>query len=299
MFQKATKQQAYLRAALFGPSGAGKTFSALRIAKGLVENSTADGFGKEIALIDTERSSASKYSDRFNFWTVGLNSHDIGDYCAAIEAASVSGFGVLVIDSLSHAWTQLLNDVEKLAQAKYRGNSWSAWSEGTPMQKRLIGALLDFPGHILATMRTKTAWEVADNGRGKTRPIRVGLAPEQGKGIEYEFDLLMELTVDHTARILKDRTGKYQDKIIEKPGEDLGKELHAWLREGEPLPVEEIAPAYVSEQVTLLKATIEEQDIATEKVEAWLKHFEVSTLDALMDEQVAAILTKIQSKANK
>jgi len=50
-FQPATKAQAKLKAALFGPAGSGKTFSALRIATGI---------GGRIAVIDTERGSARK-----------------------------------------------------------------------------------------------------------------------------------------------------------------------------------------------------------------------------------------------
>jgi hypothetical protein len=81
-------------------------------------------------------------------------------------------------------------------------------------------------------MRSKTEWVTEQDSRGKNKPVRVGLAPEQGKGIEYEFDLLMEISPEHIGNILKDRTGKYQDKIIEKPGEQLGQELAAWLAEG-------------------------------------------------------------------
>lgn len=219
-FTKATKKKSKVRAALFGPSGSGKTFTALRMATGL---------GGQVALIDTERGSASKYSDRFAFDVCELGDKSIDSYCLAIKEAS--GYDVLIIDSLSHGWQELLEQVEKLAQAKYRGNTWSAWSEGTPEQKRLINAILDFPGHVLATMRSKTEW-TTEQKDGKNAPKRVGLAPEQGKGIEYEFDLLLELTVEHLCNVLKDRTGKYQDKLIEKPGEDFGRELAEWLEDG-------------------------------------------------------------------
>ena len=140
----------------------------------------------------------------------------------------------LIIDSMSHAWQSLLTEVDKLAQAKYRGNTWSAWSEGTPKQRELVDALLSSPCHIITTMRTKTEWTTEASGRGGSRPVRVGLAPEQGKGIEYEFDLLMEITTDHVARVIKDRTGKYQDKMIDKPDEKFGKALTAWLEDVDP-----------------------------------------------------------------
>lgn len=223
-FKRATKAAAKLRAAVFGPSGAGKTYTTLGVAKGL---------GGRVAVIDTERGSASKYSDRFEFDVLELDDQSIDGYVEAIRLAGQEGYDVLIIDSLSHAWQTLLEEVEKLAKAKYRGNTWSAWSEGTPMQRKLVGAILDFPGHVLATMRSKTEWTTVDNN-GKKTPQRVGLAPEQGKGVEYEFDLLVEISTEHIANVIKDRTGKFQDKLLDKPGEEFGKQLAAWLAEGVP-----------------------------------------------------------------
>ena len=224
-FVKATKEQSKLRLAIFGPSGAGKTYTALRLASGIE--------GK-IAVIDTERGSASKYADKFNFDVLELPQKSIDIYVQGIDAAAKAGYSVLIIDSLSHAWKELLDEVEKLAKAKYRGNTWSAWSEGTPKQNKLVDAILDFPGHVIATMRSKTEWTTEQTDRGTSKPVRVGLAPEQGKGIEYEFDLLMEMSVDHIATVIKDRTGKYQDQLIDKPGEDFGKDLAVWLSDGLP-----------------------------------------------------------------
>lgn len=223
-FKKATKAAAKLRAAIFGPSGAGKTFTSLRVATGL---------GGRIAVIDTERGSASKYSDRFSFDVLELEDQSIQGYVDAIKMAAAEGYSVLVIDSLSHGWQSLLEEVEKLAKAKYRGNTWSAWSEGTPLQRKLVQAILTFPGHVLATMRSKTEWTTVDNN-GKKTPQRVGLAPEQGKGVEYEFDLLVEISTEHIANVIKDRTGKFQDKLIDRPDEQFGRDLAAWLADGVP-----------------------------------------------------------------
>ena len=121
---------------------------------------------------------------------------------------------------------------EALAKQRYNGNTFRAWGEGTPKQREFIDAMLAFNGHIIATMRAKTDYIISDDGKGKMKPQRVGLAPEQGKGIEYEFDLLAEINAEHYATIIKDRTGKYQDKGIDKPGEEFGAELVAWLNEG-------------------------------------------------------------------
>lgn len=240
-FKKATKAAAKLRAAIFGPSGAGKTFTSLRVAAGLAGTGT-------VAVIDTERGSASKYADRFQFDVLELGDQTIGGYCDAIRQAADAGYAVLVIDSLSHGWQTLLEEVEKLAKAKYRGNTWSAWSEGTPLQRKLVQAILGFPGHVIATMRSKTEWTTVDDGRGKKSPQRVGLAPEQGKNVEYEFDLLVEISTEHVANVIKDRTGKFQDKLIDKPGEDFGKQLAAWLADG-VAPVARAAKAPLPDNV--------------------------------------------------
>lgn len=226
-FQKASKKESKLRLALFAPSGGGKTFTALRIAKGL---------GGRVAVIDSEKGSASKYADRFDFDVAELNSPKIENYIKFIHDAS--DYDVLIIDSLTHGWQELLEEVDKIARAKYRGNTWSAWSEGTPRQRSLVNAILGFKGHIIATMRVKTEWTTEKDQNGRTKPVRVGMAPEQGKGIEYEFDLLMQLSTDHIGHVLKDRTGKFQDQLIEKPGEEFGEALKLWLSSGEEIKKE-------------------------------------------------------------
>lgn len=233
-FRKATKERAKARVAVFGPSGAGKTFSALRIAGGL---------GGPIAVIDTERGTASKYSDRFAFDVLDLEQRAIEHYCEAIKAAADGGYSVLIIDSLSHGWQELLAEVDKIAMAKFKGNTFSAWSEGTPKQRQLVEAILSFSGHVIATMRSKTEW-TSETHNGRSRPVRVGLAPEQGKGIEYEFDLLIELSAEHVGTVIKDRSEKFQDQIIEKPGEEFGAALAEWLSDGEaPLDVNDVLRA--------------------------------------------------------
>ena len=244
-FKKADKKQAKLRCSIFGPSGAGKTFTALRIAKGFVKSNLIQN--AKIAVIDTERGSASKYADRFDFDVLELDSRHqkIENYIEAMQAASQAGYNILIIDSISHAWQELIAEVDQIANTKFKGNSWSAWSQGTPKQKRLVSAILDFPGHVICTMRSKTEWTVGEDKKVK----REGLSPEQGKGIEYEFDLLIEVNQDHFGTIIKDRTGKFQDKIISKPDESFGTELIEWLNSGAPATEPENIYAEIEEEL--------------------------------------------------
>lgn len=231
MFKKATKTQAKLRLAISAVSGAGKSMSALRIATGI-----ANKTGCNIAAIDTERGSLSLYADRFDFDVLELEETSVESYVKAIKAAGDAGYGVLIIDSLTHAWKTLVEEVDRLAKAKYRGNTWSAWSEGTPKQHALVAAILNYPGHLIATMRCKTEWVTEEDRNGKSRPVKIGMQVEQGKGLEYEFTMLMDITQEHIAAFSKDRSGMFQDVTIERPGENLGERLIDWLNDGAPAP---------------------------------------------------------------
>lgn len=223
-FREATREGLYLRCAIYGPSGSGKTMSALRIAKGIVEKT-----GGRFAVIDTESRSASKYADRISFDVDNLNDKTIDSYLTAMDECIKAGYKVLVIDSLSHAWRELTEEVDRITQNSTNKNSFSAWGKVSPKQKKLIDAILNFPGHIIATMRSKTEWVISENRNGRLAPEKMGLAPEQGKGIEYEFDLLIEMNQNHQGTVTKDRTGKFQDSAIDKPDEKFGNSLYEWL----------------------------------------------------------------------
>jgi nucleoside-triphosphatase THEP1 len=231
-FIEAERTQLYLRCALFGPSGSGKTMTALRMAKGIAEKMG----GNEFAVIDTEARSASKYADRFSFLVDNLEGKTIDHYIAALDGCAKAGKKVVVIDSLSHAWRELTEEVDRIAQKSTNHNSFQAWGKVGPKQKKFIEAILNFPGHIIATMRSKTEWVIGEKN-GKTAPENIGLAPEQGKDIEYEFDMLLKLDQNHQATVIKDRTGKFQDETIEKPDENFGAALFNWLNEGTEPPV--------------------------------------------------------------
>jgi len=237
VFEQATKTQGRLRLSLAAPSGGGKTFTALKIATSLAER-LYDGKGK-IGVIDSEHGSASKYADKFNFKTLMLDTFSPLDYVAAIEAAEEAGFDILVIDSLSHAWMGkdgALEQLDKVVKKSQAGNSFNAWKEITPMQTKLIEAILGSKMHIIATMRSKTEYVIEENDRGKKVPRKVGLAPVQRDGLEYEFDVVGEIRVDSNELVItKTRCSELADMTFKKAGDDIGKILAAWLGSGAPM----------------------------------------------------------------
>lgn len=225
-FRKAEKRKAKLRLGITGPAGSGKTYGALLIAKGL---------GGRIVMLDTENGSGDLYD--------GLCDYDIGEitapydvekYIDGIHQAERAGYNVVIIDSLSHAWAGeggLLDQQGKIADSSRSGNSFTAWRQITPKHNKLIETMLNSPCHIIATMRSKTDYIQAENERGRTEIRKVGLAPVQREGMDYEFGVVFDLNINHMASVSKDRTSIFDGQVF-KLSEDTGATLKQWLETG-------------------------------------------------------------------
>lgn len=229
-FKKATKAQSKLRMALIGPSGSGKTYTALKIA-GLL--------GNKVACIDTERGSASKYADKFSFDVLELESFHPQRYIDAIGEAVKAGYDVLIIDSLSHAWAGkdgLLEFVDKQARASQSNNAFAAWRQATPLHNQLVDAMLGANLHLIVTMRAKTEYIMeTDPKTGKTVPRKVGLQPIQRDGLEYEMDVVADMTPAIDLVISKTRCDELTGQVFNKPGPDVADILRTWLSDGVPI----------------------------------------------------------------
>ncbi len=243
-FTKATRKQAKLRLALTGPSGSGKTYSALLMASGI---------GGKIAVVDTERSSASLYSHLAEFDALDLDPPYTPErFIEAVRAAEKAGYSVLILDSITHEWSGIggcLELVDDIARSKYKGNSWSAWNDITPRHRAFLDVLMQSPLHIIATMRSKTETaQVEENGR--KRVAKLGMKSEQRDGTEYEFTVVLDLVHDgHYATASKDRTGLFSGDP--KPiTTATGKTIIDWLNSGEQLrpepPKEESDPGKIT-----------------------------------------------------
>ena len=226
-FRKAERRSAKLRLALMGPSGSGKTYSSLLIAAGL---------GGPIAMIDTERGSGELYSNLVDYDVATLEPpFDPDKYIGAIRAAESARYNVLIIDSLSHAWAGEggILDIQDRA-AKSTRNSFTAWRLVTPQHNALVDALLQSSLHIIVTMRTKTAYDMIKDSDGRVKPVKIGLAPIQRDGLEYEFTVVIDLSVEgHIATATKDRTGIFDGRYF-TPSSETGHSLARWLNSPEP-----------------------------------------------------------------
>lgn len=228
-FKPATREASYARIALTGPSGSGKTYTALALALGLTD---------KVAVVDTERGSASKYVglNGWQFDTVQPDSYSPKSLVDILGVAAGAGYGAIVIDSLSHYWMGVDGMLEQADRHSVRGNTFAGWKEVRPDERRMIDALVSFPGHVIVTMRSKTEYVIEENDRGKKGPRKVGMKPEQREGIEYEFDLVGDLDYDNTLTVVKSRIHTLAKAVIPLPGEDLAAQIAAWLSEGEKVP---------------------------------------------------------------
>jgi hypothetical protein len=229
VFQRAERKKAYLKLALTGPSGSGKTFSALQLAFGL---------GQRIALVDTENGSGSLYAHLGAYDTAELASpFTVEKYIRAIEEAVRGRYDVLILDSISHAWAAEGGLLDKKGALDARGgNQYTNWAPITKEHEAFKSALLQSPIHLIATMRSKTEYVVEQTDRGKSAPRKVGLAPIQRDGMEYEFTVVLDIAADHSAAAGKDRTGIF-DGLNGKITPEHGRQLAAWLNSGaDPRP---------------------------------------------------------------
>ena len=256
--KKATRKQVKLRLNISAPSGAGKTYSALRMAKGIC------GDWEKVAVIDTENGSASLYSNLGDFSVIDLSPPFTPEkYTEALNMCVNAGFEVVIIDSTTHEWACLIEENELLAQSKFRGNTWSAWSNTTPRHDKFINSILHSPVHVITCTRSKMETIMGDDKKVK----KVGMKDVQREGWEYELTVSLNIDRDtHLAIPSKDRTNLFEGKNPFLITEETGKLIADWCNSGD-------SKLKVAVNEMELVATIEELKIV------WSKYKSLQTND--------------------
>lgn len=229
------------RVALVGTAGAGKTYLSLLMASALAR-------GKPIVVIDSEHGSAAKYRHLAPFRVAApadfaklvanpgklpAVEHDPRLYTAGIIAAGKAGAGVIIVDSLSHAWQATKAHVDAIMANTRAGNSFTAWKDVTPLWDSLMGAIMSSPAHVIVTIRAKPAYVLEERegqgGRVKQVPVKVGMAPEVRDGADHAFDIVLNIDDEHRVTVSKTRMSTLDGRVMLKPGDELGREVLAWL----------------------------------------------------------------------
>lgn len=222
----AKRDSAKLRIGLFGVSGTGKTFSALKLAQGLVDDMS------KVAVIDTEFGSASLYHDSFpGYLTLDMDPATGGDgfspekYIHCIKTCEDAGMEVIIIDSISHEWEGAGGclDIQNKLGGKYQD-----WREVTPRHQKFIDTMLACPAHIIACGRMKHDYSMERNAAGKMVVERIGTKIVTREGLDYELTIAFSLDHRHMATVEKDRTNMFDGLPLIKLSEKTGEVLRLW-----------------------------------------------------------------------
>ncbi len=232
-----------------GPSGAGKTFSALIMAFGMMREAYPqlrdEEVWEKVGLADTEHERSLLYfgSDIDEDTKVGEFLHinfeppyTTARYQEAVMALKQAGAEIIVIDSLSHNWQGEGGIVE--THGAMSGNSFQNWGKLAPQTSSLVKTLTRNDVHIIATLRTKQEYAMELNDKGKQQPVKIGTKPVQKDEMEYEFMLNLNVDMNHMAKASKDNTHLFGEEEFQVTIND-GRRLFRWLELGVDVKAEE------------------------------------------------------------
>jgi len=147
---------------------------------------------------------------------------------------------------------------------------------------------LSSSAHVIGTMRSKTEWIMTTttnkSGKETLMPTKVGTAPMQAAGIEYEFDLAGELNSDHLLKISKSRCPELSNTTHLNPGRELAEMLLIWLTDGGEMPESG------NSKRDRVKAARNAIGLDIESVKVLLSHFEVTDPTQLSSQQVDELI---------
>ena len=219
--QTAERKRAKIKMSLQGPSGSGKTYSALLIALGLCNDFS------RVAIIDTENHSAELYAHLGAFKVLNLTGPFTPEkYIQALDVCQKAEMEVVIIDSVTHEWENLLEYHSSL-----QGNSFTNWNKVTPRHNAFVQKILQTPFHVISTVRTKQDY-VLNEKNGRVAPEKVGLKSVQREGLDYEMTLVFDLDMKNNAVASKDRTGLFFGKPEMKLSADVGRSILEWCQSG-------------------------------------------------------------------
>ncbi|MCK1718894.1 AAA family ATPase [Bradyrhizobium sp. 141] len=286
-FAPAKREQVSLLIALAGASGSGKTYSALRLARGM----SPDG---KIMFIDTEARRGLHYAEHFKFMHADMRPpFTPARFVEGIQAAEAAGAEVVIIDSFSHEYDGvggIMDWADRLASegVKSPGN----WKEPKGAHKKLMNALLQCRASIIFCLRADEKIEILrENGKTVVRPL--GWMPICEKRFMFEMTASFTLTPDRPGvphfdlphKLQQQHRSMFSDR--DPIGEDSGRLLAEWAAGGSAAPT--TSPGGAADEKTAAEWDLELGEAAKQGnvalVEMWAKvpREHKSTLKAALD----------------
>jgi len=290
-FKPATREQTPLLIGLVGPSGGGKTYSALRLATGI-----QSVVGGDIAVIDTEARRSLHYANKFKFKHLDFEPpHGPDRYLEAFQAAVAMGAKTIIVDSMSHehegaggVLEQHEAELDRMAGTDYRKRdamNFIAWAKPKGARRKLINGLLQMNANFIFCFRAKEKIKMVKGADGKTKPEDAGWQAIAGDEFVYEMTarFLLPPGVKGVPDLTPDaqRTGvpKMPDEFISIVGsgkaldESMGASLAQWAQGGTPKPEQETpAPKKESFDVEKTVAAFKEFGVTKAQITKRLGH---------------------------
>jgi len=304
-FRPAIRENVGLIIGMFGASGSGKTYSAMRLASGL-------SGGKPFAVIDTESRRALHYADMFKFDHGELHAPFRPEaYSEAIKAADNAGYPVIVVDSCSHSWAGeggVLDwqetELDRMAGDDYRKREackMAAWIKPKMAHKAMIQRLLQVKAHLILCFRAEEKSAIEKDEKGKTVIVQKGWQPICEKNFPFELTMSFLLTPDkpgypQPVKLQEQHKGAVRlDKPID---EEAGKLLLAWASgaKSAPPPAPEVIEPFDYDAASdkMCAATTEAElkaafSVAWKRAKADKEDGMADTIKAIYDEQKAKL----------
>lgn len=235
----AKRQKIKVPIMMTGASGSGKTASSLILAFGIVERMhpdlTEEELWEKVALIDSEHERALLYADSTIGEThIGQFLHldlvapfSVERYRQAFKICKEAGVEVVVIDSLSHAWSGPGGILEVVSNA---GGSMRDWNDVKPLEQEFLKLVTENDLYVIGTTRSKQGYDFQKNDVGKTEVIKVGLKPDQKDTLEYEFAISFRIDQNHVANATKDNSNMFGEPFKITP--ETGHKIFDWSDKG-------------------------------------------------------------------
>lgn len=220
----ATRQKTKIKIGISAPTGFGKTYSALLLAYGLVDD------WSKIAVIDTENGSADLYSDLGNYNTLTMEPpYTVDNFINAFNVCLKAGMECIIIDSTFHYWHGKGGLLEYNSQL---GGRFQDWAKTNPLWHKWLDTILQAPVHVICTSRKKQAYEIVENN-GKKTVEKKGMEDQIRDGFEYELTVNLNIVSgNHLASQTKDRTRLFVDKQDFVITPETGRLIRKWCETG-------------------------------------------------------------------
>jgi hypothetical protein len=305
-FRPAIREKVPLLIGVAGGTGSGKTYSALRIAKGIVGD-------KRFCVIDTEAGRGKHYADQFTF--------DHGDfsppftperYTEAIVAADKAGYPVIIVDSMSHVWAGDGGclDMQEDEHQRMGGRDavkMASWIKPKTEHKHMVAKLLQIRAHLILCFRAEPKVEMKKID-GKTVVVaKEGLTGADGWFPICEKSLPFELTV--SLLLLASKPGiplpiKLQEqhrgiiRLDRTLDESTGTGLATWAAGGSSPAMMVQAPLPTEPKISAAEAqSLRDAVVSANAVNEFRNHFKVAALTDLPASKVDEAWAWVSAKA--